>query len=134
MGRPPGYRQRGAERYQLPIGHGHAPSSCVLTSTDLTADYRAALIAVGGSKRRGGPPDDTLTIEGLPRLTTRIAARIQGFPDSWAFSGKNTAAYRQIGNALPPPVAHAVAAAVRAAMTGAHLVADAGPELAAQSA
>ena len=45
---------------------------------------------------------------GMPRLTVRMAARIQGFPDSWLFAGKKTSSYRQIGNAFPPPVAHAV--------------------------
>lgn len=45
----------------------------------------------------------------LPRLTLRMAARIQGFPDDWFFSGKKTAAYRQIGNAFPPLAAKAVA-------------------------
>lgn len=99
---------------------------------------------VGGSKRHGGPdlgptrarlawralgvearsladapPDSAFTIEGLPRLTTRMAARIQGFPDSWMFSGKKTAAYRQIGNAFPPPVAYAVASAIQSALGGA---------------
>ena len=44
----------------------------------------------------------------MPRLTVRMAARIQGFPDSWLFAGKKTSSYRQIGNAFPPPVAHAV--------------------------
>lgn len=96
---------------------------------------RANLIAptlVGGSKKHGGPdlgptrakaawaslgvdgrglwdeppPHDFV---GMPRLTTRMAARIQGFPDDWQFSGKKTATYRQIGNAFPPPVARAVA-------------------------
>jgi DNA (cytosine-5)-methyltransferase 1 len=38
-----------------------------------------------------------------------MAARIQGFPDNWLFYGRKTAAYRQIGNAFPPPVAKAVA-------------------------
>jgi DNA (cytosine-5)-methyltransferase 1 len=38
-----------------------------------------------------------------------MAARIQGFPDEWQFSGGKTAAYRQIGNAFPPPVAEVVA-------------------------
>lgn len=87
---------------------------------------------VGGSKKHGGPDLGptrakrawaTLGVDGMgiwdapperdfvgmPRLTTRMAARIQGFPDEWAFSGKKTATYRQIGNAFPPPVARAVA-------------------------
>jgi DNA (cytosine-5)-methyltransferase 1 len=51
-----------------------------------------------------------------------MAARIQGFPDSWTFSGKKTAAYRQIGNAFPPPVAHAVATAIRSALSGATMI------------
>jgi DNA (cytosine-5)-methyltransferase 1 len=42
-----------------------------------------------------------------------MAARIQGFPDDWEFSGKKTAAYRQIGNAFPPPFAKAVGDKIR---------------------
>jgi DNA (cytosine-5)-methyltransferase 1 len=53
----------------------------------------------------------------MPRLTLRMTARIQGFPDDWQFSGGKTAAYRQIGNAFPPPVAHAVATKIREAIT-----------------
>lgn len=45
----------------------------------------------------------------MPRLTVRMVARIQGFPDSWHFTGAKTNAYRQVGNAFPPPVAQAVA-------------------------
>jgi DNA (cytosine-5)-methyltransferase 1 len=37
-----------------------------------------------------------------------MAAAVQGFPNNWAFMGKKTPAYRQIGNAFPPPVAQAV--------------------------
>lgn len=95
---------------------------------------------VGGSKKHGGPdlgptrarqawaalgvdgrglwdeppPRDFV---GMPRLTPRMTARIQGFPDSWRFAGRKTAMYRQIGNAFPPPVAAAVARQIRLALT-----------------
>ncbi|MDP3850514.1 MAG: DNA cytosine methyltransferase [Luteolibacter sp.] len=55
---------------------------------------------------------------GMPKLTIRMTARIQGFPDEWQFSGGKTAAYRQIGNAFPPPVARAVAMKIRDAIHG----------------
>lgn len=87
---------------------------------------------VGGSKKHGGPDLGptrarrawaTLGVEGkslaneapdpdfigMPRLTVRMTARLQGFPDDWQFFGRKTTQYRQIGNAFPPPVARAVA-------------------------
>lgn len=86
---------------------------------------------VGGSKKHGGPDlgptrarkawaelgvdgsgvanmAPEVDFEGMPRLTSRMMARIQGFPDSWFFSKKKTTACRMIGNAFPPPVAWAV--------------------------
>jgi DNA (cytosine-5)-methyltransferase 1 len=45
-----------------------------------------------------------------------MAAAIQGFPPDWRFSGRKTAAYRQVGNAFPPPVAHAVGASIQEAI------------------
>ena len=45
-----------------------------------------------------------------------MVARLQGFPDSWALSGSRTAAYRQVGNAFPPPVARALGTAIAAAL------------------
>lgn len=86
---------------------------------------------VGGSKKHGGPDlgpvrarkawaelgvdgrgvantAPELDFEGMPRLTIRMMARIQGFPDTWTFGKKKTAACRMIGNAFPPPVAQAV--------------------------
>jgi DNA (cytosine-5)-methyltransferase 1 len=45
----------------------------------------------------------------MPRLTVEMVARLQGFPDGWHFAGSKTQAYRQVGNALPPQLAEAVA-------------------------
>lgn len=53
---------------------------------------------------------------GMPRLTVRMVARLQGFPDNWQFYGRKTTAYRQVGNAFPPPVAKAVAQNLKVAL------------------
>lgn len=102
---------------------------------------------VGGSKKHGGPDLGptrakkawaTLGVDGgciadapperdfvgMPRLTVPMVARIQGFPDSWIFSGRKTPAYRQVGNAFPPPVARAVGEQIRACLMGARSVAS----------
>lgn len=59
--------------------------------------------------------------EGVPRLTVRMVARLQGFPDDWQFSGGKTAAYRQVGNAFPAPFAHAIAESVASCLTHSRL-------------
>jgi len=51
-------------------------------------------------------------------LTVRMAARIQGFPPDWTITGRKTAAYRQVGNALPSPVARALGVSIAAALGG----------------
>lgn len=76
-----------------------------------------ASIGVDGMGIANAPPSKDFV--GMPRLTVRMAARIQGFPDEWLFSGKKTAAYRQIGNAFPPPVACAVGMQIHAALNAA---------------
>lgn len=45
-------------------------------------------------------------------ISVREAARLQSFPDGFRFCGAMNAAYRQIGNAVPPLMAHAVAVRV----------------------
>ncbi|MBL9068229.1 MAG: DNA cytosine methyltransferase [Sphingopyxis sp.] len=94
---------------------------------------------VGGSKKHGGPDLGptrarqawaSMGVEGrslaetapepeffgMPRLTVRMVARLQGFPDNWQFYGRKTTAYRQVGNAFPPPVAKAVAQNLKVAL------------------
>lgn len=86
---------------------------------------------VGGSKKHGGPDlgptrarkawaalgvdgkgiantAPEISFMGMPKLTPRMLARIQGFPDNWGFGKTKTRACRMIGNAFPPPVAKAV--------------------------
>jgi DNA (cytosine-5)-methyltransferase 1 len=97
---------------------------------------------VGGSKRHGGPdlgptraraewkelgvnglgiaddiPGPAFPIDQPPKLTLRMVARLQGFPDSWEIAGRKTAAYRQVGNAFPPPVARALGTAIAGALS-----------------
>lgn len=47
---------------------------------------------------------------GLRRMTGRELATVQGFPLDFEFKGPLSSVYRQIGNAVPPPFAKAIAA------------------------
>jgi DNA (cytosine-5)-methyltransferase 1 len=73
---------------------------------------RAAWATLGVEGRTIAPEAPDAFHTGMPRLTVPMVARLQGFPDDWHFTGAKTNAYRQVGNAFPPPVARAVAAQI----------------------
>ncbi len=67
--------------------------------------YHAHLLA-GGPARHGRVP-------GARRITVEEAALLQGFPAGTTFCGPRSSQYRQVGNAVPPPLARAVGTALR---------------------
>ncbi len=51
-------------------------------------------------------------------ITHREAARLMGFPDDFKFTGTKVQIAKQIGNAVPPPLAGAIAGTVRELLSG----------------
>ncbi|WP_033355254.1 DNA cytosine methyltransferase [Kitasatospora aureofaciens] len=102
---------------------------------------RPAPALIGGSDRRGGAdlgptgskrawaalgidgnslsddfPTADFPMDAHPKLNIRQAAMIQSIPEDWIIYGRKTAAYRQIGHAMPPPLATAVGRAIATAL------------------
>jgi DNA (cytosine-5)-methyltransferase 1 len=50
-------------------------------------------------------------------ISVREAARLQSFPDGFSFCGTMNPAFRQIGNAVPPLLAQAIATQIMKTMT-----------------
>jgi DNA (cytosine-5)-methyltransferase 1 len=94
---------------------------------DLQREYMMKSYFLGGGKtgmaRRLAWDEPSLTLTCSPAqkqterchpsetrpLTVREYARVQTFPDNWEFCGSTSSQYKQIGNAVPVNLAHAVA-------------------------
>jgi DNA (cytosine-5)-methyltransferase 1 len=94
------------------VGGSHKHGGPDLGPTRARAAWAA--LGVNGKLLGNAPPPPGFA--GMPTLTVEMAARVQGFPAEWEFVGKKTHAYRQVGNAFPPPVARAVGLKVATAL------------------
>jgi DNA (cytosine-5)-methyltransferase 1 len=68
----------------------------------------------------GGTPLDVAP-DRLRRLTVEECAVLQSFPIGFKFQGPRVAQYRQVGNAVPPRLAYAVASSLLSALMAAPL-------------
>lgn len=99
--------------------------------------HGVALEAPGPDVGPAGEPGDPRQAHTYPRLTLRMLARLQEFPDEWRFSpparwqaadgfdsrgdmalGSPMPTFRQIANAFPPAMARALGIRIRRALTG----------------
>lgn len=76
----------------------------ILDPERLIPNYHKALMS--GARPRIGE------LEGVRRITVRESARIQSFPDSFEFLGRQSSRYSQVGNAVPPKLAEKVCKAI----------------------
>jgi DNA (cytosine-5)-methyltransferase 1 len=84
-----------------------------INKLDLT---KPSFTIICGSEHSGGK-GHVHPIE--PReVTPRESARMQTFPDDWAFSGHGRVAIRQVGNAVPPLLAFAIGNEIRSQIFG----------------
>ena len=94
-------------------------ASHVVTPRDLHMDRPARTVTC---RNLAGATSDMHRIR-LPdgrrrRLTVREGARLQSFPDWFEFSGTETDMFYQVGNAVPPLLARALADSVRRYLDG----------------
>lgn len=80
-----------------------------LDAGGVVPEYHAELLA-GGAPRQG-------IVAGARRITYKEAALVQGFPEDMEWVGRRSSRYRQIGNAVPVPLAKAVGNSLVASLT-----------------
>lgn len=68
--------------------------------------------SVDASGHEGGCSPPSVVTDSVRRLSVSECAVLQGFPADHPFQGNRTQQYRQVGNAVPPPVAEALGRAI----------------------
>ncbi|MBA7492335.1 Modification methylase BspRI [subsurface metagenome] len=110
LGEAIGDLQEPSENYPIPnhVGTKHVVKINNYIGNRKTYPNKPSPTIVGRGGGTGGPviiPHPN----GKRRLTVRETARIQSFPDDLEFMGSNSSCYRQIGNAVPWPLAYHIA-------------------------
>ncbi len=93
-------------------------------------DEPAKALKAGDHGVPGGENMVVLPDGGVRYFTVRESARLQGFPDNFVFPGSWTETMRQLGNAVPVPMARAIATTLADAIQGSRR-ASVGPRRAA---
>lgn len=99
-----------------------AAESVVLRGEDSAERLEAAGLidrpatTVDGSGRLSAPGHHKSNKSGAVRMTPAQLAILQGFPEDFTFEGNKRQQHRQIGNAVPPPLAHAVGLSIAEAL------------------
>lgn len=88
-------------------------SKCI-TPRDLHLDRPARTVTCRNLAGATGDMHRVVLPDGRRRrLTVREGARLQSFPDWFEFQGKESSRYKQVGNAVPPLMAYAIAQSLR---------------------
>lgn len=118
----------GSERLLLPDGRIVLNSTAMCHSARVVAKIKSIPRGGGPISYRRLEPDVARTLvaghRALPvhpsehrAITVREAARIQDFPDTYFFCGPRASQPLQVANAVPPPLARAVASRLRLVLT-----------------
>jgi len=85
--------------------------------TGSSLDEPAKALKAGDHGVPGGENMLTRGRSGVRYFTVRESARLQGFPDDFVFPGSWTETMRQLGNAVPVPMASVIATSIRDALS-----------------
>lgn len=109
-----GAHKAGRDCHPPALVDGCSPTICAAAP-----DARAELAVLDQWDRPADPAVHGSGHYGYVRLSEQAAAILQGFPREWVFAGSSKRArWRQIGMAMPPPLAEAVGRSVARALEG----------------